>query len=640
MSNARQRGTDALVRSHYGVAAQPSESFDLVAELSGCCSRVLKMCCVFCAMVSLLLTVLIVSSDSWERVEITEPLTGLGRDDNDTRAMGNATRTYNGGVQADPRGTRLSWWDFMFGSDQDDAEEFVVGLTEAKEVLLEVERLLERMQIRYDARRLTGPDIVQESAKPGVEDMASRPVDFPPNQDGHDSLDGDVEDLSRTWKDYSVGYHEAVLGQNGPLPPNPSPPISSGLGKLPISHEVAVNAKLGFQTRVQSALLQAGHLLRSTRQVCEGVPPRRPMFRRWQDCNMHRKARRLQGRNRHVKRKTSRTRKQKRVKRWLPILGLFAIMSALVCYMMPGAFRGTGSMPHAGPRQHAHVGDAGPPFVGTATLKVPPAWSIERNQHYSLRAWISDLILWSTATDVEAQRMGAIAALQVSGSAKELVRELAPEQLANGIVDPQTGQHVTGLMLLVRTLAQRYAPLEGEVSTKAVSDFLNFSRIPGEAIDALLVRFDVLRNRAMLRGGLGVNASGLSWLLLKALNLSADLVDRLLQPLGGQLPQDDPQLGQLLDRIRRQGHLFEGAMRHGSQQAGTGDPGNYLAYPPSTVTACPLVPAASELVKFGQGFLSRHGEVPPPAQECMVQELHSLWTRTCNAWLVPPAYQA
>ena len=28
MSNARQRGTDALVRSHYGVAAQPSESFD------------------------------------------------------------------------------------------------------------------------------------------------------------------------------------------------------------------------------------------------------------------------------------------------------------------------------------------------------------------------------------------------------------------------------------------------------------------------------------------------------------------------------------------------------------------------------------------------------------------------------------
>ena len=25
------------------------------------------------------------------------------------------------------------------------------------------------------------------------------------------------------------------------------------------------------------------------------------------------------------------------------------------------------------PRQHAHVGDAGPPYVGAATLKVPPA---------------------------------------------------------------------------------------------------------------------------------------------------------------------------------------------------------------------------------------------------------------------------
>ena len=141
-----------------------------------------------------------------------------------------------------------------------------------------------------------------------------------------------------------------------------------------------------------------------------------------------------------------------------------------LCSMMPGHYR----PPMNGPRNHAHVGDAGPPYVGTATLKVPPAWSIERNQYYNLRAWISDLVLWSSATDLEPHRLGPIAALQVSGSAKELVREIPPEQLANGVWDGQ--QQITGLMLLVRTLVQRYAPLEGEASTRAISDFLKVAR--------------------------------------------------------------------------------------------------------------------------------------------------------------------
>ena len=70
--------------------------------------------------------------------------------------------------------------------------------------------------------------------------------------------------------------------------------------------------------------------------------------------------------------------------------------------------------------------------------------------------------------------------MQVTGSAKELVRELAPEHLAHGIIDPQTGQHRPGLMLLVQTLARRYSALDGEASTRAVSDFFNFNRLPGE----------------------------------------------------------------------------------------------------------------------------------------------------------------
>ena len=53
----------------------------------------------------------------------------------------------------------------------------------------------------------------------------------------------------------------------------------------------------------------------------------------------------------------------------------------------------------------------------------------------------------------------------------------------------------------------------------------------------------------------------------------------MLQPTDGNLPQTEPQLVALLERIRRQGHIHEGALRHPTQQAGVGDPGSYHFYP-------------------------------------------------------------
>ena len=146
-----------------------------------------------------------------------------------------------------------------------------------------------------------------------------------------------------------------------------------------------------------------------------------------------------------------------------------------------------------GPRSNVHQSDAGPPFIGTATLKVPPSWCVERNHVYSLRSWIADLVLWASASDLDPIRHGPVAALQVQGTAKELVRELTPQQLQHGDVDQMTGQQLTGLMLLVTVLARRYAPLDAENTTKSISEFLAFRRLPGETIDSVLVRFEILR---------------------------------------------------------------------------------------------------------------------------------------------------
>ena len=252
------------------------------------------------------------------------------------------------------------------------------------------------------------------------------------------------------------------------------------------------------------------------------------VFRRLEDKNLHHRKKSESRKDRRDKARKGRKGElwDVRLLMFLKWLGL-AITVLFVCFMAPG-YNPRGGGQHY-PRQHSHIGDAGPPFVGTSTLKVPPAWSIERNHVYSLRTWISDLILWASATDIEVARQGPIAAMQITGSAKELVRELAPDQLAQGVIDQNTGQHVTGLMLLVRMLAQRYNPLDGEAQTRAVSDFLNFHRMPQESIDAFLVRYDVLRNRATMRGGLGLNHQGLAWLLLRALSVSADHLDRSLK---------------------------------------------------------------------------------------------------------------
>ena len=255
------------------------------------------------------------------------------------------------------------------------------------------------------------------------------------------------------------------------------------------------------------------------------------------------------------------------------VVMLSGVMCASVCFMQQQPFR-----PHPaqhGFRSHVHQSDAGPPFVGTATLKCPPSWCVERNHVYTLRSWISDLVLWASATELEPNRHGPIAALQVQGSAKELIRELTPQQLQHGDIDPVTGQQLTVLMLLVIVLARRYAPLEAENTTKSIAEFLSFRRQPGETIDSLLVRFDILRNRAQNRAGFAVNLTGLTWLLLQSLGLGVEAWDRLLAPLGGQMPQNDAEFGALCERIRRLFHLKDGRMQHPGTQGAMGDAGNF-----------------------------------------------------------------
>lgn len=254
-------------------------------------------------------------------------------------------------------------------------------------------------------------------------------------------------------------------------------------------------------------------------------------------------------------------------------LHLIYVMIGTCLILASVGFMQAPRMPFGQPQRHHNVGHD----VGVATLKTPPGWSYENSGMYSLRSWLSDKVLWSTATDMEQERQAPAVALVITGAARDLIREIPPQQLRDGVWE--NGQHVAGLLVLCRTLARHYAPLESELQTRAMSELMGYSRMPGESIDAALTRFEILRRRAAQRGGFFMNATSLSYILLNGLRIKAESWDRLLLPLDGQLPQTDEQFQQLTERIRRVGRIAEGHFNPPQQQGATGNVGGYHYFP-------------------------------------------------------------
>ena len=84
--------------------------------------------------------------------------------------------------------------------------------------------------------------------------------------------------------------------------------------------------------------------------------------------------------------------------------------------------------------------------------------------------------MWSAATDLPVAQQAPAVALRLGGLAREISRELPQQQLINGtIADYNDGLGYiqrTGLEVLMRGLANRFAPLEVELVLKSISNLL------------------------------------------------------------------------------------------------------------------------------------------------------------------------
>ena len=102
-------------------------------------------------------------------------------------------------------------------------------------------------------------------------------------------------------------------------------------------------------------------------------------------------------------------------------------------------------------------------------------------------------------------------------------------------------QQLNGLTFLLQLLSRSFAPLVEETNLRAISDLYSFTKQPGERTDAIMARFENTRLRARTQGGIALGPIQAAWMLLLALKISPRFWVQVLQPFGGQLPQNEQQ---------------------------------------------------------------------------------------------------
>ena len=105
---------------------------------------------------------------------------------------------------------------------------------------------------------------------------------------------------------------------------------------------------------------------------------------------------------------------------------------------------------------------------------------------------------------------------QLGGAAREIPRTLTPAEIYTG--GTAGGQHLDPLAYLLHGLGSRFGPLDDEVQLRSAQDLLNFGRRAGESTDAILFRFDIVRQRARSDGGGAIVSIETAFLILLRAN--------------------------------------------------------------------------------------------------------------------------
>ena len=187
--------------------------------------------------------------------------------------------------------------------------------------------------------------------------------------------------------------------------------------------------------------------------------------------------------------------------------------------------------------------------------RIPPSWTPENEATYSFRAYMTDMSIWIMLTDLQPHQQCAAIVMRLGGAAREMARMISPQEMMHG--GQVNGQALGPVEYLLGSLHGRFSALEEESRLTSMTEMLAFTRKPGETINALLARYETVRQRGALEGRFVMSIEGYSLQLLRACGIGTQHLLTLLQPFQGQLPQTEPQFRQLCTQLRRFGHISE-----------------------------------------------------------------------------------
>jgi hypothetical protein len=162
--------------------------------------------------------------------------------------------------------------------------------------------------------------------------------------------------------------------------------------------------------------------------------------------------------------------------------------------------------------------------------RVPPSWSLENENQYSVRAYMTDISLWVMLTDLQPHQQCAAIIMRLGGAAREMARMVTPQEMAmGGLIN---GVAVDPVTYLLGSLHARFAALEEESRLTSMTEMFAFTQRPGETINALLARYETVRQRAAIEGQFVMSIEGCSLQVLRACNIQSQHLFTLLQPFG------------------------------------------------------------------------------------------------------------
>ena len=191
----------------------------------------------------------------------------------------------------------------------------------------------------------------------------------------------------------------------------------------------------------------------------------------------------------------------------------------------------------------------GPTLVGRDfNYRIPPAWSPEIESQYSFRAYMTDISLWVLLTDLLPHQQCAAIIMRLGGAAREMARMITPVEMVNGGL--RNGVLVDIVTYLLGAIHARFAALEEESRLTTMTEMLAFARKPGESINALLARYETVRQRAAVEGQFQMSIEGCSLQILRAIGVHSHQLIMLLQPFQGRLPQNDQEFQAMIAQLR------------------------------------------------------------------------------------------